>query len=167
MRPEGWLALVAVTSVACNQPSESTTEASATAAPARGPVIEFVPAPEGEPLAAIVAREAPRAEADSRTLLIYVGAPWCEPCTRFHEAATAGKLDGELPRLRLIELDRDRDEARLEEAGCISKLIPLFARATPEGRCDPERQHMGGVKGDGAVPFVTSHLKRLLAREPS
>lgn len=116
---------------------------------------------------AIIIRELARARSEGRDLLVYVGAEWCEPCKRFHDAAAAGQLDDSFPTLRLIEFDADRDAARLKAAGCTSKLIPLFARPTPDGRCDPELRHMGGVKGEAAVPFLSARLKAMLARGPS
>ena len=94
---------------------------------------------------------------------LYVGAPWCEPCVRFHDAAAAGKLDRDFPDLRLLELDRDRDQAELGKAGCLSQMIPLFARPTPEGRCS-ERSIEGSIKGDGAVAELTPRLQALLRR---
>jgi thiol-disulfide isomerase/thioredoxin len=110
---------------------------------------------------ASIAREATRAKADGKKLVVYVGAPWCEPCVRFHDAAAAGKLDRDFPDLRLLELDRDRDQAELGKAGCLSQMIPLFARPTPEGRCS-ERSIEGSIKGEGAVAEITPRLRALL-----
>jgi hypothetical protein len=126
--------------------------------------LEIVMAPSGaEPLSAIVARERIRAKADGRELLIYVGAAWCEPCTRFHDAAVAGTLDARFGDLRLIEFDRDRDEARLREANCLSRMIPLFAKPDASGRCSDQRI-MGSIKGPGAVANIAPRLDRLLGR---
>lgn len=137
--------------------------------PTPGPTsVDLVSAPTGdEPVEEIMKRELARAEDEGRQVLVYVGAEWCEPCKRFHDAAAAGELDDAFPTLRLVEFDADRDGARLEAAGCASKLIPLFARPTEEGRCHPELRHMGGVKGEGAVPFLTTRLKAMLSRGPS
>lgn len=118
--------------------------------------------PSAEPLQAIVKRE--RAARPNQDLLIYVGAEWCEPCKRFHDAAKRGELDAVFPNLVLLELDRDADEARLEAAGCITRLIPLFARPTPEGGCDLSRSMTGSIKGPGAVANITPRLQRLLAK---
>lgn len=139
------------------------------ASPAEGPSsVDIVAAPaEQEPVQQVVRRELARARSEGRDLVVYVGAEWCEPCKHFHDAAAAGKLDETFPTLRLLEFDADRDGARLEAAGCASKLIPLFARPTDEGRCDAERRHMGGVKGDTAVPFLTTRLQAMLAKGPS
>lgn len=123
--------------------------------------VEIVTAPAGEEPTALIKREDERATHDGKTLLVYVGATWCEPCQRFHKAAEAGKLDATFPKLRLLEFDRDRDEARLEAAGCISRLIPLFARPDAEGRCSGRRME-GSIKGEGAVAEITPRLAALL-----
>ena len=76
------------------------------AAPA-APHIRFAPAPEGD-VAAAVRAFVEQARAQDREPVVYVGASWCEPCRYFHAAAEAGELDAELPRLALLEFDRDR-----------------------------------------------------------
>lgn len=103
------------------------------------------------------------AAAARRTLVVYVGASWCEPCQRFHHAAEAGALDGALPRLALLEFDADRDHDRLAAAGYDSKYIPLFALASADGTSSPHRQE-GAVKGEGAVDFIVPRLQALLTR---
>jgi len=129
-----------------------------TAPPAQ---VEIVSAPDREPATEIIRRENERAQSDGRQLIVYVGAPWCEPCVRFHDAAKKGLLNTTFPKLRLLEFDRDRDEARLAEAGCISRLIPLFARASSDGRCSDRRME-GSIKGEGAVAEITPRLQELL-----
>jgi thiol-disulfide isomerase/thioredoxin len=54
-------------------------------APARR--LRWAEPPEATFDVAKVVREArAREAADGRTLLVYVGATWCEPCQRFHHA---------------------------------------------------------------------------------
>jgi thiol-disulfide isomerase/thioredoxin len=106
-------------------------------------------------------RELARAAHDRRELLIYVGATWCEPCRYFHEAAARGDLDQTFPTLRLVELDRDRDEHQLEQTSCLSPMIPMFAKPTPRGNCSDKMIH-GSIKGPGAVDEITPRLRRLL-----
>jgi thiol-disulfide isomerase/thioredoxin len=110
-----------------------------------------------------VQAELARAAKDQRKLVIYVGASWCEPCVRFHDAVLAGRLDRELAGVRLLELDADVHERIRGEAdlGCSSRMIPLFARPTAEGRCGAERVE-GAIKGDGAVGFILPRLVGLL-----
>jgi hypothetical protein len=135
----------------------------ATPKPEKPSHVEIVTAPPGaEDVTAVVRREAERAHGDGHNLVLYVGAQWCEPCQRFHEAARAGKLDAAFPRLRLLEFDLDRDQARLGRAGCSSKLIPLFARPDAEGRCSNARVE-GSIKGDAAVADIAPRLAQILA----
>lgn len=124
--------------------------------------VELVPAPPGDDLPALVRGELARAHGQGRQLLVYVGASWCEPCQRFHRAAAAGLLDRDFPRLRLLELDADRDKQRLIAAGYTSRLIPLFVRPADDGRSSG-RQIEGSIKGEGAVGEITPRLRALLA----
>lgn len=129
--------------------------------------VEFLPAPPAGPVDRIVSAEQQRAEREGRKVLVYVGATWCEPCQRFHQAATAGKLDGFFGGrggrgLRLIEFDSDRDSERLASAGYISRFIPLFARPLADGRSSG-RQIEGSIKGDGAVEEIAPRLRQLLS----
>ena len=132
---------------------------------ARRGTVEWTPAPATGDVAAEVQREQARARADGRRLLVYVGATWCEPCRRFHEAATAGKLDAQFGSLRLVEFDFDRDRERLSAAGYQSAYIPLFAAPGLDGRASG-RQIQGSVKGDGAVDEIAPRLQALLRDSP-
>lgn len=137
--------------------------ATATATPEiKGPLIEWTPAPEGD-LQPIVQAEVERAKKDGRSLIVYVGASWCEPCQRFHRAAEAGEIQGDLPPLRMLEFDLDRDAERLAAAGYGSKMIPLFAVPGPDGRGTDVRIE-GSIKGAGAVGNIVPRLRALLAR---
>ena len=125
---------------------------------------EIVMAPEGDAdLPALVRAEAEKAKREGRELVVYVGAAWCEPCTRFHEAVEAGELDAVFPSLRLLEFDHDRDEARLGRAGYGSKMIPLFVIPGPSGEASELRME-GSIKGEGAVGNIAPRLSALLAR---
>jgi thiol-disulfide isomerase/thioredoxin len=121
-----------------------------------------VPAPDGDVPGALV-REMERAKKDGRTLLVYAGATWCEPCQRFHRAADAGEIQGGLPPLRMLEFDLDRDGDRLAAAGYGSKMIPLFAVPGPDGRGTAARIE-GSIKGAGAVGNIVPRLSALLAK---
>ena len=123
--------------------------------------LEWTPAPAGE-VAPLVQRELARARSDGRRLLVYVGAAWCEPCRRFHAAASSGALDGQFAGLRLLEFDLDRDQARLSAAGYVSELIPLFAAPGPDGRYGG-RHIEGSIKGPGAVAQIAPRLQALLS----
>lgn len=130
------------------------------AAPAGPRKVELLKASEGD-VPTLVRSELARAQREGRQLLVYVGATWCEPCRRFHEAAASGKLDARFPKLRLYEFDADRDGERLAAAGYVSKYIPLFARPNADGRASGQ-QIEGSVKGDTAVAEISPRLETLL-----
>ncbi|MFO0565908.1 MAG: thioredoxin [Polyangiaceae bacterium] len=123
--------------------------------------VEIVKVEAGANVADRIQKEVARAASDHKSLVVYVGAPWCEPCVRFHDAAQAGKLDTVFPNLRLLEFDHDQHEVGLRQAQCTSRLIPLFARPDDAGRCS-ERRIEGSIKGEGAVDEIVPRLKGLL-----
>jgi len=123
--------------------------------------VETVPAAADGAVQELVRREVARARDEGRTLLVYVGATWCEPCQRFHDAAKAGQLDAAFPGLRLLEFDLDRDKDRLREAGYASRMIPLFALPRADGTASGE-QIEGSIKGDGAVAQIAPRLRALI-----
>jgi hypothetical protein len=120
-------------------------------------------APDGGEVPALVQAARERARREGRELVVYVGAPWCEPCTRFHDAVKAGQLDAAFPALRLLEFDLDRDRDRLAEAGYASEMIPLFVVPGEDGRGTPLRIE-GSVKGERAVDEIVPRLAAILAR---
>lgn len=122
---------------------------------------EFVAAGPGA--AHEVVRDAmDEAAADGRRLVVYVGADWCEPCKRFHDAVEAGELDDTFPDLRLLEFDATKDQARLADAGFASRLVPLFCLPDAKGRGTKDRIE-GSIKGEGAVANLAPRLQALLA----
>ncbi len=145
------LALVLV--AGCDRPSDPP------APPAR---LELVDAPVIDDLLPVIATEVARAATDGRQLLVYVGASWCEPCQRFHDAAARGDLDATFPTLRLLVFDEDLAHDALGVAGYDSEMIPLFAEPLADGR-PSGRRIMGSVKGETAVAEITPRLKALLA----
>jgi hypothetical protein len=82
--------------------------------------------------------------------LVYVGAPWCEPCQRLHAAVESGELDNLLGGTRLLEFDADRHGALLNRAGYSYQLIPVVALPAPDGR-STGRMLSGSIKGPTAV----------------
>jgi hypothetical protein len=104
-----------------------------------------------------------KAKAAGQTLMVYVGAAWCEPCKVFHDAAAGGQLDDRLGQLRVIAFDLDRDRDRLEAAGYRSPMIPLFALPRADGSASG-RQHGGAVKGPEAIDFLLPRLQTLMAQ---
>ena len=122
--------------------------------------VDIVHAPADGDVAPWVIQQQKLAKREGRTLLVYVGATWCEPCQRFHRAAAAGALDQRFPTLRLLEFDHDRDHERLRAAGYVSRMIPLFALPGADGR-STGRQIEGSVKGDGAIEEIAPRLRTL------
>jgi thiol-disulfide isomerase/thioredoxin len=90
------------------------------------------------------------AEAAKVRVLVYVGASWCEPCQRFHEAVQRGELNGTLNGLRFLEFDQDRDAPALKTAGYVYQYIPVLALPDPDGK-NHGRMISGSVKGPTAV----------------
>ncbi|MEO8874714.1 MAG: thioredoxin family protein, partial [Polyangiaceae bacterium] len=82
-------------------------------------------------------------------LIVYVGATWCEPCQRFHEAVNSGALDADLAGFTFLAFDMDRDRERLHPAGYQSKYIPLFVIPGADGRGGPGKQIEGSITGPG------------------
>ncbi|MEZ4225323.1 MAG: thioredoxin family protein [Polyangiaceae bacterium] len=163
MRTLPWLALTLAGTIACDEPKPSPPpRPSVTAARRTSAAVEIRTVAKTGSLSEVFEREAEDAKRSGRTLLVYVGAPWCEPCQHFKTAVKRGDLDTEFPGLRLLELDRDVDEARLAEAGCLSRLIPLLARPVA-GRCSATARMEGSIKGPGAVAEMTPRLRTLLA----
>lgn len=125
------------------------------------PRLELVEAPPVLDVALYVSGALANAEQAHKRLLVYVGASWCEPCRRFHDAAAAGQLDETFGNVRFLVFDADRDKDALQRAGYISELIPLFALPGPDGKASG-KQISGSIKGDGAVAQITPRLQALL-----
>ncbi|MEI9937345.1 MAG: thioredoxin family protein [Pseudomonadota bacterium] len=100
------------------------------------------------------------AEAAHVRVLVYVGASWCEPCQRFHQAVEHGELNGTLNGLRFLEFDQDQDAAALKTAGYLYQYIPVLALPDPDGR-NHGKMISGSIKGPSAVK--TNLVPRLQA----
>jgi hypothetical protein len=99
--------------------------------------------------------------AGGRTL-VYVGAPWCEPCQRFHAAVMSGALDGVLARTRLLEFDAEEHGPALHRAGYAYEFIPVIAIPHPDGRSSGHLLS-GSIKGPSAVTDdILPRLRALL-----
>lgn len=111
----------------------------------------------------MIATELRKARAQHATLLVYVGASWCEPCRRFHDALRAGELDATLPNLQFLEFDYDQRRDALARAGYVSPLIPLFAIPKDDGTASARRIE-GSIKGPAAVTQnLVPRLQAMLA----
>ena len=144
-------------------PAQSRRLSPPTAPPPAPSVSEIGLAPQSsEPIAQVVRQELTRAATDGYQLVVYVGATWCEPCQRFHQAVEAGELNKTFPGIRFLEFDSDTDGERLAQAGYKSRFIPLFSVPGPDGR-DQGRRSAGAIKGPGAVDYIVPRLRRILA----
>ena len=145
----------------CDSSAASPATSGPAPAAAKG-TVHVEEAPGDGQVDAIVRDALATAERDHRRVVVYVGAPWCEPCTRFHKAAQVGDLDGLFPDVDLLAFDATRDEGRLAAAGYRwTKYIPLFALPSNDGRASG-KQFEGGIKGEGAVSYLAPRLQALL-----
>ena len=117
-----------------------------------------------EDMAAFVRVQLAQAQKQQRQLVVYVGATWCEPCRRFHDAVASGKLDATFPHVRFLAFDADIHEQQIISAGYASKYIPLFSVPEATGR-DNGNHIMGAIKGDGAIQHIVPRLQALLITE--
>ena len=125
--------------------------------------LELVEAPTATAPAEAIAAERAKAVQDGKQLLVYVGATWCEPCQRFHEAAQNGELDTTFGQLRLMMFDNDRDGDRLRYAGYIYEMIPMFAVPRADGMASGQ-QIEGGINSDAAVDEIRPRLQQLVGQ---
>jgi thiol-disulfide isomerase/thioredoxin len=93
--------------------------------------------------------------------LMYVGATWCEPCRRFHEATANGALDAALGPLTLVEFDADVDGERLRYAGYHVEMLPYFEVVDGDGN-GTGRRLQGSIKGPGSPADLRERLRVLL-----
>ena len=123
--------------------------------------VRMVYGPAAGDLPSAVRDEMARAAAERRRVVVYVGAEWCEPCSKFLQAAASGELDAEFGEVTFLRFESERDRERLNSAGYTSRYIPLFVLPTLDG-ISSGKQIEGGIKGDGAVEEIASRLKQLL-----
>lgn len=128
------------------------------------PKLEWTAAGPGE-VPALVVDAAAKAGAGGRNLIVYVGATWCEPCQKFHQAANKGELDRVLSDVSILEFDADRDKERLEKAGYTSTYIPLFVMPDAYGKATSRRVE-GGIKGDAVVAYLARRIRAILVGQP-
>ena len=161
----GWALVVLLAACSRSETTQATPEpaASSTSAPLvlAPPGVRMINATAGNDAAKLIAAERDNATKEGRDHIVYVGAKWCEPCQRFHQAAEKGELDSEFPNLNVMAFDLDEDRDRIKAAGYDSTYIPLFVVPSPDGRAS-EKRFEGGVKGDKAVANLTPKLHALL-----
>ena len=156
-------ALLSLGLLSCGVPAQPAARKEAPSVAKAGEKIDWLTAPEG-PVAPLVAKERAAAAQRGHQVLVYIGATWCEPCRRFHEAVRSGALDQRFGGLRLVEFDLDRDGLHLREAGYAPKMIPMLALPAKDGFATG-KQVEGSVKGDGAVASLSARLDSLLQQD--
>jgi thiol-disulfide isomerase/thioredoxin len=124
--------------------------------------VRFITPPIDGPVSTIMAAQLEKAKAEKRRVLLYAGAPWCEPCRYFHEAVDRGELTGKVGALDLVAFDSQMDAERMLLSGYESQFIPLFALPAADGKATGKHIE-GSVKGDGAVADLVPRLTKLLA----
>lgn len=123
--------------------------------------LELIDAPKSDDVAPLIAKEVARAKTDHKKLLVYMGAVWCDPCVKFHEAANRGELDQVFGDVRMLVFDADRDNAAIERAGYKYEFVPLFALPGPDGR-STGKQIEGAPKGSKYVEQISGRLRTLI-----
>ncbi len=150
------------------RPSEAVPEPAPTRAALQAPapknkvVWKTLAASNGDVTKAI-AEETAVAKAQGRSVLVYVGATWCEPCQHFHHAIEAGKFDAVFGDVTFLAFDIDESRSALFAADYRSTYIPLFAVPDANGRATHRRSE-GGIKGEGAADDLAQKLKTLLGK---
>lgn len=129
-----------------------------------GKKVRFIDAPrEPAVIEKLVLEKVAESKAAQRTLVVYAGAKWCEPCRRFHEAADRGELNAQFGDVDFLAFDVDIDNERLAYGNYDTAMIPMLALPGPDGKASTKIMS-GSVKGDGAVQEMTPRLKALLGR---
>ena len=145
------VSLLAACSRPASKPRKETTPAAAASISANAPPPSFLHYPrKGSAVEPWVQEQVELAEAAHLRVLVYVGASWCEPCQRFHQAVEHGELNGTLNGLRFLEFDQDQDAAALKSAGYVYQYIPVLALPDPDGR-NHGKMISGSIKGPRAV----------------
>jgi thiol-disulfide isomerase/thioredoxin len=122
--------------------TSTTTGAQTPQAPATGAAtpagtsakLRIVEPPEEGDVLTIVRAQRVKAVEEKRIFVVYIGAPWCPPCVRFHDAIKSHELDEKLANYTIMQFDLDRDGQRLLAAGYGSKFIPYFVLPGPDGK---------------------------------
>lgn len=92
-----------------------------------------IAAPKDADALTTIRTERLRAKAEGRTLVVFAGASWCEPCRMFHQAVQDGSLGSTLRDFTFLEFNADDDQERLGALGYTYKEIPYFALPAADG----------------------------------
>jgi hypothetical protein len=103
-------------------------------ATAAGGHVKVVEATQDSDALTLIRTRRLEAKAESRVLVVYVGATWCEPCKRFKAEVQSGRLDDRLGKVTLLAFDADKDGDRLGASGYTYKFVPFVALPASDGR---------------------------------
>jgi thiol-disulfide isomerase/thioredoxin len=126
--------------------STTTSTSTSTSATSSGP--KLMSASQDTDALTAIRTERLKAKADGRVLVVYVSATWCEPCKRFKEELSSGRLDERLSKVTLLAFDADKDLDRLGAAGYTFKFVPFVALPGADGRPSDSQEATG--KGSSA-----------------
>ncbi len=152
-----FVALLAPLLIDCSRPASKPHQEKAAAAALNAANTPNAPPPtvlhyprQGNAIEPWIQEQVEIANAAQLRVLVYVGASWCQPCQRFHQAVEHGELNGTLNGLRFLEFDQDQDAAALKTAGYLYQYIPVLALPDPDGR-NHGKMISGSIKGPRAV----------------
>jgi hypothetical protein len=126
-------------------PAQATVSAAplVSAARAEKPHVRLIDADPDSDALSIIRTKRLEAKSESRVLVVYVGASWCEPCKRFKSELQSGRLDDRLSKVTLLAFDADKDVDRLGAAGYTFKFIPSVALPGADGHPTDTQQATG------------------------
>jgi thiol-disulfide isomerase/thioredoxin len=114
--------------------SSPATTGAAEASAAAGGHVKVVEATQDSDALSLIRTRRLEAKAESRVLVVYVGATWCEPCKKFKAEVQSGRLDDRLGKVTLLAFDADKDGDRLGASGYTYKFVPFVALPAADGR---------------------------------
>lgn len=124
-------------------PSASTTTASAATSATRAARPKVVEASADADTLSLIRTQRLQARADSRVLVVYVSATWCDPCKKFKMELDSGRLDDRLAKITFLAFDADKDMDRLGSAGYKFKFVPFVALPSADGSPSDSQQATG------------------------
>lgn len=126
-----------------SQPHLTISEVTSTSAAVEGGRVKLLEAANDTDALTLIRTRRLEAKAESRVLVVYVGAKWCEPCRRFKAELDSGRLDARLGKVTLLMFDVDKDGDRLSAAGYSYRFIPFVGLPGADGQPTDTTQAAG------------------------
>jgi thiol-disulfide isomerase/thioredoxin len=124
-------------------PTSTSTASTASTPTNSGPHPKIVEATADADTLTLIRTQRLQAKADSRVLVVYVSATWCEPCKKFKKELDSGRLDDRLAKITFLAFDADKDMDRLGSAGYKFKFVPFVALPGVDGQPSDSQQATG------------------------